>query len=78
MKTLLLQINTKRWNSALYLVPLIYKSKIAGFSIRVFDFWIFRLSIFGGSIPEYVASMNAEALKAELALSDWESISNHE
>jgi len=78
MKTLILQVNTKFWNSAFHLLPLFFKSDIAGRRVSIIDFWIFRLNIFQGSLPEYIASMNAEARKAELALAEWESISKHE
>ena len=78
MKTLLLQINWSLWKSSFHLIPLTYKSSIAGFNARIFDFWIFRLTVFKGSLPEYIASMNAEERRAELTLSEWESISKNE
>lgn len=78
MKTLILQVNTKFWNSAFHLIPLFLKSDIAGRRVNIIDFWIFRLNIFQGSLPEYIACMNTEVRKAEIALAEWKSISKHE
>lgn len=70
MKTLLLQIDWSLWKSAFHLMPLTYKSSIARFNTRIFDFWVFRLTVFKGPLPEYIA----EEHRAELSLSQWESI----